>query len=149
MSRTSPQFSVERLSSTMFLVDFTSKKMDDDKELLFVESILSSLVDCFGDKFQATLLSNKTSNNLYTLSVKFNVYKWLWDFSYNVEQFVKVNGDLHDLQIQQVYITPTVINNDGFNRYTFMVKDGIYEERKVHRRRHIQGHSYITESYDF
>lgn len=149
MSSNSPQFPVERLSSTMFLVDFTSKPMDDDEELLFVESILCSLVDSFGDRFHATLISNKTSNNLYTLSLKFNKFKWLWDFSYDVDTFLKENKEMFDLNVVKVYITPTVMNNDGVNRYTFLVKDGIFEEKKVHRRRHVLGHSYITESFDF
>lgn len=127
-----PQFQVEGLCSNTFYFDFSIFLKDKAHELLFVESILSILIDSFGDRFNASLVS-KTFRENYTMIVRFQRYKWLWEFSKEVEKFAKdVNFYISksDLRITEVYMTPSCDVSDVVRTFKFVVKDGTYEEKK-------------------
>lgn len=131
-----PQFPIDGLVSKYFYIDLMPSIKGEHEEMLFVESILSSLVDSFGDTFTVRITSGYRENNMKVatvLLITFPEFQWLCDVGRKAAVF---ENDMKDfLKIQKVYIR----NGDGWGgnptdtarRYDLSVKGGVYELKKT------------------
>jgi hypothetical protein len=137
MTNEAPQFYIDGLVSKSFSLAISPYIKVEDEEMLLIESILSSLVDNFGNAFAVQITSGFRENNLKvstTLDITFSSFHWLWDIGKKAAVFEK---DMEDfLKITKVSLR----GGDGWSntsseqtarRYDLVVKDGVYEEKKT------------------
>lgn len=136
-----PQFPVEGLVSQSFYIDMMPSIKGEHEEMLFVESMLTALVDSFGDAFTARITSGYRKDNMKVdtvLFITFPEYKWLWDVVKMTASFGEEMVEL--LEIKRVYIPVDVCIRNGnwggsetARIYELSVKEGIYEVKKTYK----------------
>lgn len=123
MDEQAPQFPVDGLVSKCFYIDFVPLIIAESEELLFVESILTSLVYCFGQTFTARITSGFRKNNTKeaaVIHIQFPEYQWLYDIGRNAALFEKRCL----LKIIKVYMYGTNMSATTARSYELIVKDG-------------------------
>jgi hypothetical protein len=110
---------IDGISSNVFWVEFTPLNItDDDKELLFIEAILSALMDVFGNNFKIIIIPGTP----YKMQIQLLEYCWLVDIAFKLSNFQEqVNEFIQDsmkisISIQKNYST----------HYELIAKDGFY-----------------------
>lgn len=109
---------IDGISSNIFFVEFTPLNItDEDKELLFIEAILSALIDALSDNFKILIIPGIP----YKMQLQLLEYCWLVDIAYKLSNFQKqVNEFIQDpmkisISIQKEYsIYYELIAKDGF-----------------------------------
>ena len=130
-----PQFHIDGMVSNSFCIDLMPFIKDEQEEVLFIESMLSALVDSFGDTFRVMIKSGFKEKVATVLTITFQEFKHLWDFGRKAAIFQKEMEDF--LTIKRVYIRsveswsnisdPT----DTARRYELSVNNGIYDIKKT------------------
>jgi PhoPQ-activated pathogenicity-related protein len=132
--QTTPQnLQIEHLTSKLFHLQFIHKIQTDNFQL-FIESILSDLMDAIGDNFKASvkLYKNKKvleSWNKSSILIRFQEYHWISEIGIKISEFLEKTD-------QFLYVTLGTTFENRSNEYEYIsfdlvAKDGVYIEKKM------------------
>lgn len=117
-------FQVEGLSSIAFIATIESTLGFQSNDRLFVDAILSDLMDCIGDDFHLFIYPLKYSPNFYHIVIKYKEHRWLSEFACNMDAFQEKTQSI--LKVLNVAIHTGQCK--GSSVYSFVAKKGVYEE---------------------
>jgi len=119
---------VDGLSSRYFLIEFRPKTMIKDAEHVFIDAILSDLMDALGDHFAALIV---TYQNLIKINISMPKYLWIQDFANIISSFQKKTDEFisEPISIKGYHVNSL---SDGYTSYSLIAKDGVYIEKKKH-----------------
>jgi hypothetical protein len=123
------------MTSKIFYVQFIHKIKTENFQI-FIESILSDLMDAIGETFKAnvSLFKNKGVWNTYEksiISLEFPEYHWLSEVGMKISEFIKKYDEM------MFYVTVGLSGYDrssSFHEYVMfelVAKDGVYIEKKM------------------
>lgn len=128
---------ISGLTSKIFYVQFIHKIQTENFQL-FIESILSDLMDAIGDTFKVriSLYQYKDCLSTYnksTISLVFPEYQWLSDVGIKISKFVKKHDEF-------MYVTFGISDQEcsSYNHncyeyvyFSLIAKDGVYIEKQM------------------
>jgi hypothetical protein len=125
------------MTSKIFCVQFIHKIKTENFQI-FIESILSDLMDAIGETFKAnvSLFKNKEVYNMNVheksiISLEFPEYHWLSEVGMKISEFIKKYDEM------MFYVTVTLSGYDRSDRvheyvmFELVAKDGVYIEKKM------------------
>ena len=118
------------MTSKKFFVQFLHNIQAKDFQL-FLESILSDLMDNVGDTFKATisLYENQNTAKKSTMTLEFPEYHWLSDVGMRISKFVGQHDNLTYVTIGIVDDTRQSFPHGADVMFTLVAKDGVYIDK--------------------
>jgi hypothetical protein len=120
------------MTSKTFSIEFVHKIKTENFQL-FIESILSDLMDAIGNTFKATISLHKTKDGWTaceksSISLEFPEYQWLSDVGTKISEFVKKHDEFR-------YVTVGFVHQESYKHnyitFSLIAKDGVYIEKKM------------------
>lgn len=115
------------MTSNRFSVQFIHNIQANDFQL-FVESILSDLMDNVGDTFKATisLYSDQNVTKKSRITLLFPEYHWLSDVGMKISKFVGQHDNLTYVTVGIIDDTRQSLPHGTDAIFTLVAKDGVY-----------------------
>jgi hypothetical protein len=117
-------FPVEGLSSVSFIATIQSTLEGKHDDRLFVDAILSDLMDCLGEDFHVAISPLKYSPGCCHIVIRYKEYRWLADFACNMDAFQQKTQPILKVLGVSLYTG----QSEGNTGYSFIAKKGVYEE---------------------
>jgi hypothetical protein len=108
-----------------FCIDFYSK-VDEDDQIKFIDSILPSFTECFGDNFTITIYIEK---NKIDIEIYVGKYIWMNQFAEMASQFQEKLANLNIIQSPIKILTCDNDNTQKIN-YSVIMKNGEFIKKR-------------------